>query len=108
MKLPFFTKKVNESKFFVGLFLKEKEGIGLIMRIENSNAVLLDQEKFVYANGWEHLAEDVDELILKLEERAKVHLHETIFFLYSHFVDEKTQDIKKLYLNRIKDLVKSL
>ncbi|MBI4226640.1 hypothetical protein HY612_06020 [Candidatus Roizmanbacteria bacterium] len=108
MKLPFFTKRTNEGKTFFGLFLKEKEGIGLLMKMEDTNVILVDQEKFTYSNGWEHLAEDIDELILKLEKRSKVQLHETIFFVYSHFIDEKTKEIKKPYLEKIKELVKSL
>ena len=78
------------------------------MKSENSNIILLDQEKFTYSDGWEHLTEDIDELILKLEQRAKVQLHETIFFLYSHFIDEKTKEIKKPFLQKIKELVKNL
>src|SRR3989344_3745165 len=108
MKLPFFRKQVNKNKPFFGLFLKEKEGTGLIMKSENSNLILLDQEKFAYSNGWEHLTEDIDEIILKLEQRTKVQVHETIFFIYSHFIDEKTKEIKKPFLAKIKELVKNL
>lgn len=108
MKLPFFTKYLNENKTFFGLFLKEKEGVGLVIRMENSKVVLVDQEKFVYSNGWEHLSEDIDQIILKLEKNTKTQLHDTIFFLYSHFVDEKTKEIKKPYLEKIKEIVKSL
>ncbi len=108
MRLPFFTKKTNRNKIIFGLFLKEKEGVGLLMRMEDANVILLDQEKFSYSNGWEHLAEDIDEMILKLEQKSKVHLYDSIFFLNSHFIDEKTKDIKKPYLQKIKELVKNL
>lgn len=108
MRLPFFTKNVHENKTFFGLLLKEKEGVGLVIRMENSKVVLVDQEKFVFSDGWEHLSEDIDQIILKLEKNAKVQLHDTIFFLYSHFVDEKTKEIKKPYLEKIKEIVKSL
>lgn len=108
MKLPFFNRPSNEGKTFFGLFLKEEKGIGLVMRMENSHVVLLDQEKFSYPDGWEHLTEAVDEVLLKLEQRTKVKLDDTIFFIYSHFIDEKTKEIKKVYLDKIKDLVKKL
>ena len=108
MKLPFFNKSNNEDKAFFGLFLKEQQGIGMVMKMDGSNVVLLDQEKFLYPDGLEHLTEAVDEVILKLEQRTKVRLHETIFFIYSHFVDEKTKEIKKVYLDKVKDLVKKL
>lgn len=108
MKLPFFSKSSDEGKIFFGLFLKEKGGIGLVLKSEDVKIVLLDQEKFNYTDGWEHLAEDIDNLIVKLEQRTKVKLLDTIFFVYSHFIDEKTKEIKKPYLQKIKDLVKSL
>ena len=108
MKLPFFTNNANEGKFFFGIFLKEKEGVGLLMRVKDSNVILVDQEKFTYSNGWENLYEDIDELILKLEQHSKKQLHETIFFVYSHFIDQKTKEIRKPYLQKIKDLVNKL
>src|SRR3990167_1311761 len=108
MNLPFFNKQAKAGKTFFGLFLKEQVGIGLVLKLEKNNVILLDQEKFSYLNGWEHLTEAVDEVILKLEQRTKVRLHETIFFVYSHFIDEKTKEIKKAYLDKIKELVKNL
>lgn len=108
MKLPFFSKSSDANKTFFGLFLKEKGGIGLVLKSEAAKIVLLDQEKFNYTDGWEHLAEDIDNLIVKLEQRTKVKLQETIFFVYSHFIDEKTKEIKKPYLQKIKDLLKNL
>ncbi len=108
MKIPFFSKRTDKGKIFFGLFLKEKEGIGLLMKMENSNVILLDEEKFAYSNSLENLTEDIDELILKLEQRSKIHIHETIVFLYSHFIDEKTREMKKPYLEKIKELVKNL
>ena len=105
MKLPFFKKNTNEGKNFFGILLKENEGIGLVIKIKNSNFILVDQEKFTFTNGWENIAEDLDGVILRLEQRTKLKLNETIFFVYSHFVDEKTKEIKKPYLQKIKELV---
>ena len=108
MKLPFFKKNTNEGKNFFGILLKENEGIGLVIKIKNSNFILVDQEKFTFTNGWENIAEDLDGVILRLEQRTKLKLNETIFFVYSHFVDEKTKEIKKPYLQKIKELVNNL
>src|SRR3989344_2417557 len=72
MKLPFFTNNANEGKFFFGIFLKEKEGVGLLMRVKDSNVILVDQEKFTYS------------------------------------IDQKTKEIRKPYLQKIKDLVNKL
>ncbi|OGK13839.1 hypothetical protein A2859_00990 [Candidatus Roizmanbacteria bacterium RIFCSPHIGHO2_01_FULL_37_16b] len=108
MKLPFFKKNTNEGKNFFGILLKENEGIGLVIKIKNSNFILVDQEKFTFTNAWENIAEDLDGVILRLEQRTKLKLNETIFFVYSHFVDEKTKEIKKPYLQKIKELVNNL
>ncbi|MBI4008987.1 hypothetical protein HY357_02035, partial [Candidatus Roizmanbacteria bacterium] len=108
MQFPFFSKQERQSKIFFGLFLKEKEGIGIAIKMVDSRLVLVDEEKFSYSNSWDNLTEDVDELILKLEGRTKVHLDETIFFVYSHFIDEKSKEIKKMYLHTVKNLVKKL
>ncbi len=108
MQLPFFKKKIIETKTYLGFFLKENEGLGFVIKMDGTNLIVQDQEKFVYSNGWDNLVQDIDQLILKLEERTKTHLQETIFFVYSHFIDEKTKEIKKQYLAKIKDLVKNL
>ncbi len=108
MQIPFFSKKSGEDKIYFGLFLKEDEGIGMVIKMKNSNPELLDDEKFTFSNGWENLTEDVDQLILKLEERTKTHLFETIFFVYSHFIDPKSKEIQKPIFQKIKDLVKKL
>ena len=108
MQFPFFGKKSSEAKTFFGLFLKEKEGIGMVLKLTDAKISLMSEQKFSYSNGWENIAEDIDQLILKLEQQTHVHLHETIFFVYSHFIDEKTKEIKKPYFQKIKDLVKKL
>ncbi len=108
MKIPFFNLKKPEEKYYFGLFLKEEEGIGLVLKKSGESFVVVDKEKFNYSNGWENLLEDVDEVTFRLEGRGKFHLSETIFFVYSHLVDEKTRQIKKNYLTKIKDLVTNL
>lgn len=107
MNLPFFTNK-QASKFYFGLLLKEIEGIGFVMRLENNKLILVDREKFQYSNGFDNISEDVDQLLLKLESSSKLHLKETIFFVYTHFLDPKTNEIKKGYLEKIKHLTKNL
>ncbi|OGK16068.1 hypothetical protein A2774_01705 [Candidatus Roizmanbacteria bacterium RIFCSPHIGHO2_01_FULL_39_12c] len=108
MNFPFFSKKTTEGKTYLGIYLKEKEGIAFVMRMDRSRIILLDQEKFTYLNGWEYISEAVNQVIVNLEQRTKTKVQEAIFFLYSHFIDEKTKEINKAYLNQIKQLVKNL
>lgn len=108
MKLPFFSNAKKEALFYFGLFLKEEEGIAMVMKSNGDDLVVIEQEKFTLSNGWSNITEDVDEILVKLEDRLKRRLHETIFYVYSHFIDEKTNDVKKMYLDKIKKLVESL
>ena len=108
MKLPFFNGKDSKKNLYLGLFLKEREGLILILNKKDSKFELWEKKKFHYTNGWDNLTEDIDEAIFELEKKLNVEVNKTIFFLYSHFVNEKTEEIKKIYLNKIKEVVTNL
>jgi len=108
MNLPFFKKKEKNRKPFLGLLLKENDGIIFAIHEEMGHFSILDNEHFSYTDGWEHIAEDIDEILFKLENSRKIQFNETIFFLYSHLIDSKGEEIKKLYFDKIKNLVKNL
>lgn len=111
MKLPFFLNKAKKLDLYLGLFLKEEQGIALILVNNQGKFTIKEQEKFNYSNGWENLTDDIDEVLYRLEKKSGQNdsqLSKTIFFVYSHLVDEKTNDIKKPFLLKIKDLVKNL
>ncbi len=108
IKLPFFKKPKTIKKWYLGLFLKEREGMGIAMAWENGQMKIVEKEKFIYSDGWKNIVQDVDDLLARMEQKLKNQFTDTIFFVYSHFVDEKTNDIKKPYLMQIKELVKSL
>src|SRR5450830_1860790 len=107
MNIPFFSKK-EQKEFYLGIFLKEDQGIAMIFLKENGRLELVDREKFAYTNGWESLTNDVDEALYKLEKNLEVEIKKTIIFVYSHLVDEKIGDIKPVYLQKIKQLIKAL
>jgi len=107
MNLPFFSKNKSPDNYF-GLLLKEDQGIALIIEKKSGLANIVDFEKFSYSSGWEHMTEDVDEVLFRLESKHKLHLEETIFFVFSHLIDEKTTQIKKPYQQMIKNLAKNL
>ncbi len=107
MKIPFFSSKANK-EFFLGIFLKENQGMVMIFLKESVRLELVDREKFSYTNGWESLTNDVDEALYKLEKNLDLEIKKTIIFVYSHLVDEKIGDIKSVYLQKIKQLTKAL
>jgi len=107
MNIPFFSNKKNK-EFYLGIFLKEDEGIAMIFLKENDRLELVDREKFNYTNSWENLTNDVDEALYKLEKNFDLEIKKTIIFVYSHLVDGKIGDIKPVYLQKIKQLIKAL
>lgn len=109
MKLPFFSTKSSPAKdSFFGLFLKERKGIGYIFSGSGGRIALQGKQEFKYSNGWDNLTEDVDEVLFKLENESKCRIEKTIFFLFSHLIDESSKEIKKPYIQKIKDLTKNL
>lgn len=108
MKFPFFFKNSGKEESYLGLFLKEEEGIAIVMVRQRGKIVIKEKEKFLYTNGWENLIEDIDETLYKLEKTLDTQVVKTIFFVYSHLVDDRTNDIKKPYISKIKELVKNL
>ena len=108
MKFPFFSKKDSKKDLYLGLFLKEKEGLVLILSKKANKLELLEKKKFFYTNNWDNLTNDLDEAIFELEKKLNIEINKTIFFLYSYFIDEKSKELKKIYLNKIKEVVENL
>lgn len=109
MRFPILLKnKLKKVKYYLGLFLKEEEGIILVLYENGGKLIAKEKERFHYSNGWEHIQEDIDEVLFRVEEKLNTSLVNTIFFIYSHFIDEKTGDIKKPYIQKVKDIVRSL
>ncbi len=107
--LDFFTKKVSTEETYLGIFLKEGEGILLyINQADNGDLKISKKEKFTFTDGWERLVEDVDGVLNRLETLTGQSPEKTIFFIYSHLVDPVTKDISRPYLQKIKHLVKNL
>jgi hypothetical protein len=108
MNLPFFSKNKNKSDYYLGIFLKEEDGILMLMDNKDGKMAVHEKENFTYTNGWENLSNDIDEVLYRFEKKINKSVDKTIFFVYSHLVDEKIGDIKQPYLQKIKELVKSL
>lgn len=108
MNLPFFSKNKNKTEYYLGIFLKEEQGILMLMDSSGGKMTVNERENFTYSNGWENLANDIDDVLYRFEKKIGKSVDKTIFFVYSHLVDEKVGDIKKPYLLKIKELVKNL
>lgn len=107
LSLPFL-KRTGNSDVYFGLFIKEAEVIGFIFENRLGRLELVAEEKSALTNGWDNLIEDIDEMIFSLEQKTKKHLDKVIFFVYSHFIDQNTKEMKKTYLPMFKDIVKHL
>ncbi len=109
MKLPFFSKKdPAKDTVYLALFLKETEGVAFVLFLNSGRMVIKDQLRITYSDGWENIVQDIDDVLFQFEKRLHISLDKTIFFMYSHFIDEKKHDIKKPYLQKIKEIVKNL
>ncbi len=87
MKNPFkafFEKKSSGFETYLGLFLKEQDGALFYLEQKGNEIKIVKREKFIFTDGWTHLAEDVDEVLNRLETATGKSPEQTIFFVYSH------------------------
>jgi len=98
---------VND-KHYLGLFLKETEGIGIVMAQKANELEIINWQSFKYSNSWENLVQDIDNLLMQFESNIGVSFTKTIFFLYSHAINNQTKEVKPIYLKTIKNLSKNL
>lgn len=110
IKLPFkfFNKSNNHENDYLGLLLKEKEGILFLIRIVNNSTNIIAKERFTFSNNWDNLVEDIDEVLYRLELKGFKSPEKCIFFVYSNLVDKYKREIKKSYILKIKEIVKNL
>ncbi len=110
MNLNPFSLFKKSSKGYIGLLLRETDGIIMYLEADPETQYLekIDSEKFTLTSRWDHLADDVDDALYKLEVRTKKTFDDIIFFVYSHLVEPDTHEIKKQHLASIKNLVKSM
>ena len=74
MKFPFFSKKIQKQSYYLGIFLKEEEGILLVISQSATGAIVQEREKFNYSNGWENLSNDIDEILYRMEKKFNYQL----------------------------------
>ncbi len=106
--LNFLSKKNPIKETYLGIFLKESEGLLLYLNWDEGKLKIIASDKFIVSEGWEKLSEDVDEILNRLETKTGQSPEKTIFFIYSHLVDPLTKEIKRNFLQKIKHLVKNL
>lgn len=110
IKLPFnfLNKSSLDENNYLGLLLKENEGIVYFLKVIDSNPSIVIKERFNYTNGWDNLLEDIDEVLYRLELKGYKSPDSSIFFVYSNLIDKYKKEIKKEYLLKVKELVKNL
>lgn len=110
VSIPFVGRahKQPPAEVYIGIFFKEQDGV--IMYLEDTKAGLkvLGTEHFNYSNGWEHLVDDIDEVLYRLETKTHLAPQKAIFFIYSHLMDHSHKEIKRAFLSKIKEITKSL
>jgi len=107
----FLQKKIPKStEVYFGLLLAEESGVGYLLEVDNANqkVLIIDQKTFEYANSWEHLIEDVDEVLYGLEQKNKKKVKDIVFFVYSHLYDFNTNEIHKSYFEKIKTITSEM
>lgn len=109
MNLPgFFSKKNTTSDSYFGLFLRGDSAVGFIFQISDGQVELVAKEICKFSNGWESVVDDIDELLAVLENETNIHVDKTIFFVYSYFIDQDTQEIREPYKGIMKKIAKEL
>jgi len=106
INLSFFNKKIKKQNY-LGLLLKEQEGILMVLSKRQGQLFVKDKINFSYSNGFENLTEDVDEnlTLLNLE---KEEINQLIIFAYSNLVDQSNKQIKSALLSSLKRMIKEL
>lgn len=105
MKL--FSKIISKQEYIAGIVLKEEEGAIFYLAVSSDTGKCekIDSERFKYTNSWERLVQDIDEALFKLENRNNSKVVKSIFFLYSHLVEIKNNNVKDQYLRKLKEVI---
>jgi hypothetical protein len=104
----FFSRKNTTPDSYFGLFLRGDSAVGFIFQITDRQVELVAKEICEFSNGWEGVVDDIDELLAVLENETKIHVDKTIFFVYSYFIDQDTQEIREPYKGIMKKIAKEL
>ncbi len=107
-KKVFPKRKRSTHGSYLAIFLMEKGGIVHVLQSLDGTLQSVHNERFTYTNGWEHIVEDIDDALYRLETGLGDVPDKAIFFVFSHIIDFTTHEIRRPYLQKIKELVKSL
>ncbi|MDA1316829.1 MAG: hypothetical protein O3B87_02270 [bacterium] len=103
-----FLKSRKKSQEYFGLYLTDSSAYGFLFNIDNGTETILAQNAFGLTAGFEHILEDIDNLISDIELKTNTHVDQTIFFLHSWMIDEESLEIKDPYKGIIQKLAKDL
>lgn len=103
-----FKKKDNPREYYFGLFLRSDSAVGFIFEMIEGKASLVAKELKKFSNGWEGVIDDIDELLAILESETGIHVTQSIYFVYSYFIDQSSGEIREPYKKVIKSISKEL
>lgn len=105
------SKQIDKKKqYCLGLILREKEGEVWLLELDPvlKKVYKIESRQLVSDVSWEHLVDNVDEILFQFERDYNCKITEVIFFLYANLIDQQTKKIQKNYLEKIKNLTKEI
>ncbi len=115
MKLPFLTKKKEDTGFYLALLLTDEKATAVILHEELGKIKILGSRQEFFSTPLEHvsleeLIEVVDKALSRAEEALppSIETHDTVFGVKESWVEEETKKIKKTHLTQLKKVCDSL
>lgn len=110
MKLPFLSENKVGGEVYCGILLKESQGICYVYEKNAHSVRLLKQKEFLYSDAWEHIVDDVDEVLSLIEQDLgkQTIISQCVFFVFAHFIDQATHEIAKPHITKMRDISKLL
>lgn len=110
MKLPFLSESKVGGEVYCGILLKESQGICYVYEKNIHSVRLLKQKEFLYSDAWEHIVDDVDEVLSLIEQDLgkQTIISQCVFFIFAHFIDQATHEIAKPHITKMRDISKLL
>src|SRR3989338_3591882 len=102
------SKSEQKEEYLFCLVLRQEDGIGVLMHAGPSSEPIEITEKrlFHFSNGWENIVYDVDELLFAMENEHNIKIKKVSYFMYGHFIDPHTKELKETYAQHLKNISK--
>lgn len=115
MKLPFLTKKKEDTGFYLALLLTDEKACAVILHEELGKVKMIGSHVEFFSTPLDHvqleeLIEVVDKALSRAEEALppSIETHDTVFGVKESWVEEETKKIKKQHLAQLKKVCDNL